>query len=131
MNWTDFLADVFQLCAIPILVACAAYIVAIIKKKTSTLEKETETQLSTKYLDVLKDFVSTCVSATNQTYVEELKKSGTFTEEEKKKAFTKTYEAVMSLLTEEAKKQLAEITEDIPQLISQLIESQVQKNSDK
>jgi hypothetical protein len=47
--------------------------------------------------------ISTCVIATNQTYVESLKQQGKFDAEAQKEAFAKTYNAVIAVLSEEVK----------------------------
>ena len=71
------------------------------------------------------DTVSACVIATNQTYVEALKKDNAFTAEAQKAAFNLTYNAVMAILTEEAKEYLEEIDGDITIYITNKIEAEV------
>lgn len=71
------------------------------------------------------DTVTACVIATNQTYVEALKKKNAFTPEAQKEAFELTYNAVMAILTEDAKKYLAEIYGDVAIYITAKIEAEV------
>ena len=68
------------------------------------------------------------VIATNQTYVESLKKQGKFDAEAQKVAFNQTYEAVMCILSEEAKEYLNEAVGDLNLYITQKIEAEVQLN---
>jgi hypothetical protein len=69
--------------------------------------------------------VTNCVIATNQTYVEALKKNNAFTAEAQKEAFNLTYNAVMAILTEDAKEYLAEIYGDVAAYITNKIEAEV------
>lgn len=77
---------------------------------------------------ILERIVEDCVEATNQTFVDSLKKSGDFTKENQEAAFKKTFEAVRNIITEE-------ITTDkinVEELIKQLIEKTVaRKNTEK
>ena len=74
---------------------------------------------------LLSDTITACVIATNQTYVEELKKNNAFTAEAQKEAFKLTYDAVMAVLTEEAEKCLSEIYGDLAAYITTKIEAEV------
>ena len=78
-----------------------------------------------KYLSMLSTTVTECVIATNQTYVEALKKEGKFDLEAQKKAFEMTQDAVMLILTDEAKKYLSAAVGDLNVYISQQIEAAV------
>ena len=84
--------------------------------------------MAQKYLTLLNDTIVNAVIATNQTYVETLKKEGKFTADAQKTAFTKTYETVMSLLTEDAKKYLVESVNDLEIYITNKIEAEVNFN---
>ena len=78
---------------------------------------------------MLSSTVADCVIATNQTYVETLKKEGKFDLTAQKTAYEMTKTAVMSILTEEAKKYLTLAVGDLNIYISQLIESAVNTES--
>jgi hypothetical protein len=69
--------------------------------------------------------ISDCVVATNQTYVDALKKDNAFTIEAQKEAFKKTYNAVMMVLTDEAKECLTQIYGDLTIYITTKIEAEV------
>lgn len=68
-----------------------------------------------------------CVIATNQTFVESLKKSGSFDEAAQKEAFNRTMNAVMTILSDDAKEYIAEVTGDLKTYLTQLIEAEVNK----
>ena len=81
---------------------------------------------------MLADTISACVVATNQTYVEALKKDNIFTEESAKEAqeeaFKMTYEAIMLILTEDAVTYLTNIYGDLSAYITAQIEAEVNKS---
>ena len=77
---------------------------------------------------MLMDIVETCVVATNQTYVEALKKAGSFDAEAQKTAFRMTYEAVLAILNDEAKEYITEAVGDFNTYLTQQIEATVNFN---
>ncbi len=68
-----------------------------------------------------------CVIATNQTYVDSLKKSGSFDEAAQKEAFNRTMNAIMTILSDDAKEYITEATGDLNIYLTQLIEAEVNK----
>jgi hypothetical protein len=74
------------------------------------------------------DTISKCVIATNQTYVNSLKDSNSFTKEAQEEAFSKTMTAVLAILSEDAKAYITSITGDTETYLTQLIEAEVNKN---
>lgn len=125
MNWLTLLNEIFEVCIIPFLGILTAYIVKYIQIKTEEIQKTTENKLIEKYINMLSSTVSDCVIATNQTYVETLKKEGKFDLTAQKTAYEMTKTAVMSILTEETKKYLTLAVGDLNIYISQLIESAI------
>ena len=117
--------EIFEVCIIPLLGILTTYIVKYIQIKTKEIQKTTENKLIEKYINMLSSTVSDCVIATNQTYVETLKKEGKFDLTAQKTAYEMTKTAVMSILTEETKKYLTLAVGDLNIYISQLIESAV------
>ena len=99
-----------------------------IRVKSKEITAKTENDKADKYIDMLAETISACVIATNQTYVEVLKKQNAFTAEAQKEAFNLTYNAVMSILTDDAKDYLAEIYGDISAYITNKIEAEVNIN---
>ena len=92
------------------------------------ITKEADNEIANKYINLLSETITQCVIATNQTYVESLKKSGSFDAEAQKEAFRRTYESVMNILTVEAKQYLANIYGDLDKYITSKIESEVNIN---
>lgn len=125
LDWLDILYKVFEVALIPILGAAAIYLVALINAKKDELIKKTKDETTKKYIEMLDKTITDCVLATNQTYVEALKKAGSFDVEAQKKAFELTYQAVMTILTDDAHEYLNEVIKDLNTYITNKIESQV------
>lgn len=125
MDFQTLIPVIFQVCLIPLLAILTKYLVAWIQVKTKELTDTKDNEMFTKYMTLLSDTVINCVVTTNQTYVNTLKEQGKFDAEAQKEAFSKTYEAVMRILTDDAKKYLSEVLGDLDLYINTLIESQV------
>ena len=125
LDWLDILYKVFEVAIIPILGAATIYLVTLINAKKDELLKKTKDETIQKYIKMLDKTITDCVLATNQTYVEALKKAGSFDLEAQKKAFELTYQAVMTILTDEAEVYLNEAIKDLNAYITNKIEAQV------
>ena len=121
----EIVKQIFELCVIPILAVAVGFFVNWLKKKANELKIKTENEVLDKYIDMLTDTITSCVIATNQTYVDSLKKQGVFDAEAQKQAFTMTYKAVLDILTEDAKKYLTEAIGDFDIYLKQKIEAEV------
>jgi cobyrinic acid a,c-diamide synthase len=125
MNWMEILTQIFEVCIIPLLGILTVYLVTFINKKKDELVQKSENETLDKYLEMLADTIETCVIATNQTYVESLKNSGSFDAEAQKKAFEDTKTAVLNILGAEAIDYLNTALGDLNVYIEQKIESTV------
>lgn len=125
MEWLSLLYQILEVCVIPLLGVLTAYIIKFINIKSNEIQNKVDSEIGDKYIDMLADTISACVIATNQTYVEALKKQNAFTPEAQKEAFTLTYNAVMSVLTDEAKVYLTAIYGDLTAYITNKIEAEV------
>ncbi len=121
----NLLQNILEVCIIPLLGVLTAYLVNFIKIKSEELAEKSKNEMADKYIKMLTDTITDCVIATNQTYVEALKKDKIFTKEAQEEAFKKTYDAVMLVLTEDAKNYLTEIYGDLTAYISMKIEAEV------
>ena len=128
MDWLNILQQIFELCIIPLLAIITRSLVIYISTKKDELKNKTDNELAKKYLDLLNDTIANCVIATNQTYVEALKKENAFTADAQKVAFEKTYQAVIATLSEEAQKYLPEVVGDLQTYITQKLEASVNQN---
>ena len=128
MNWLKMLYEILEVCIIPLLGILTVYAVKFIKIKSDEITKKTNNEIANKYIDLLSTTISDCVIATNQTYVEVLKKDNAFTAEAQKEAFKLTYDAVMEVLSEDAKTYLTSIYGDLTAYITTKIEAEVNLN---
>lgn len=120
--------EIIEVCLIPLLGVLVTYLVKYINTKSKELEANTDNELAKKYISLLSSTITNCVIATNQTYVETLKKQGKFDVEAQKEAFNMTLNAVKALLTDEAKQYLSEIYGDLNAYITNQIEATVNQN---
>lgn len=125
MNWLNLLYEILEVCIIPLLGLLTVYAVKFIKIKSDEISKKANNETASKYIDLLSNTISDCVIATNQTYVEALKKENAFTVEAQKEAFQLTYDAVMSVLSDDAKVYLTSIYGDLTAYITTKIEAEV------
>lgn len=125
MDWLDILYKVFEVAIIPLLGAATLYLITLIDAKKKEIKDKAKSETAKKYIEMLDDTIINCVVATNQTYVEALKKAGSFDAEAQKQAFKLTYDAVMAILTDEAQMYLNEAIKDLNAYITNKIESGV------
>jgi hypothetical protein len=128
MNWMEMLQQIFQVCIIPLLGVLTTYLIKYIQVKAEEVKTTTDNELTKKYVDMLAKTISDCVIATNQTYVDNMKKENAFDAEAQRHAFQVTYAAVLNLLTDEAKKYLEAFYGDLNGYITNKIEAEVNWN---
>lgn len=121
----NILALIFEVCIIPLLGILTKWICSYFTKKMNEVQARTDNEIFGKYITMLSDTINRCVMATNQTYVDTLKKEGKFDLEAQKTAFNMTKEAVLSILNEEALTYLKNILGDLDTYIDSLIEANV------
>ena len=128
MDWLELLFRIFEVCIIPLLGVLTAYLISFINTKRDQIINESENDMVDKYVGIAADVITTCVIATNQTYVDTLKKEGKFDADAQRNAFNMTAAAVMAILTDEAKDVLTEAFGDLNTYITQQIEASVNTN---
>lgn len=120
MTWNDVLIKFIEVvCGIVVSVA----VPILVNKLKSKIQNEQVNLL----IDRAANLVCQCVMATNQTYVDSLKKSGSFTKEDQALAFEKTKAAVVMLLDSEAKTAIVDTFGDLETWIDTAIESNVRE----
>lgn len=118
MDKMELIQQIFELCIVPLLAVLTGYIVTWIKAKTAEIEQN-------KYTDLISDTIIQCVVATNQTYVEALKKEGKFDAEAQEKAFEITKQAVLAVLTNQARDFIEMSYGDVEAWLNQQIEATI------
>ena len=124
-DWMVIIGDIFEVCIVPLLAVLTGYLVKYINAKSKQITDASENALVDKYVAMLADTITACVIATNQTYVEAMKKQNLFDSDAQKAAFQMTYDSVMSVLTDEAKNYLTSVYGDLNAYIQQKIEAEV------
>lgn len=124
----ELLSQIFEVCIIPLLGVLTTFLIKWINSQMEKIKINTKNETEAKYISMLNDTITSCVIATCQTYVDSLKKQNAFDTEAQKEAFSRTYEAVLKLLTEEATEYLNEAIGDLELYIQQRIESEVKAN---
>lgn len=125
MDWMFVLQQVFKICIFPLLGALTIWIISLIDAKKKEILENNDNKLLAKYLDMLDNTITSCVLATNQTYVESLKAQGRFDLEAQKIAFEKTYNAVLDILADDAYEYLVVAVGDLQSYITSKIEANV------
>ena len=123
----EIVIQIIQVCVIPLLGILTKFLVDFLSAKRDELNSKTDSEIAQKYTNMIYQTVVDCVIATNQTFVESLKKSGSFDEAAQKEAFNRTMSAVMAILSDDAKEYISEATGDLNTYLTQLIEAEVNK----
>lgn len=129
-QYAELIKQIFEICLFPLLGILTTFIIIFISKKAQELKAKTNNELYSKYIDMLEQTIINCVIATNQTYVDALKREGKFDGEAQKIAFQKTYDSVMAILSEDTKAYLNEAIGDLQAYIINQIETQVNLNKE-
>ena len=123
----EIVIQIIQVCIIPLFGILTKFLVDFLSAKRDELNSKTDNEIAQKYTNMVYKTVVDCVISTNQTFVESLKKSGSFDEAAQKEAFNRTMNAVMTILSDDAKEYIAEVTGDLNTYLTQLIEAEVNK----
>ena len=121
----ELLFQIFELCIVPLLAVLTGYLVQWIKAKTAEATEKNQKDVFDKYITMLGETITKCVSATNQTYVDALKQAGSFNAEAQKHAFEMTLNAVINVLGNDAIEYLTAIYGDLTGYLTTLIEAEV------
>ena len=123
----EIMTIILEVAIIPLLIALTGYLVAFIKSKTKEITDRVENDKADKYIYMLSNTITKCVTATNQTYVDNLKKDNAFSKEAQQEALKMTADAVLAILSDEAKTYLPTIVGDLNTYILTQIEAEVKR----
>lgn len=121
----SLLPQLFEICIFPLLGMLTAYIITFLRSKKEEIKQKSKSETAKKYADMLTDTITTCVIATNQTYVDSLKSQNAFDAQAQKQALQMTLNSVLTILSDDAKIYLKEFYGDLNQYIINRIESEV------
>lgn len=125
MDWLNILNQIFQVCIIPLLGLATSVFVFWLKQKMNEGKAKAKNDAAYNALVVLEDIITSCVMATNQTYVGELKDKNAFDAEAQKQALELTYNAVVATASNELKENLGVFVGDLETFIKEKIEQKV------
>lgn len=125
MDWLALIYQIFEVCIIPLLGVLTTYLINYISTQKEKVKEQIGNEKLNKYIDLLAEAIKASVVATNQTYVETLKKEGKFDKEAQLKAFELTKQAVLGILSQDAKICLQEAFGDLNAYIDNSIEATV------
>ena len=120
MEWKDVLEYVLK-------TLCVIIITYGIPTLLSALKKQTDNEYAHKAIDFAGTVIADCVKATNQTFVETLKKEGKFDAEAAKTAFILCKDEVLKILNERTKQAIIDSCGDLETWIKAKIESEVRE----
>lgn len=121
----EILAIAWKYLIIPILIYIANYAVAYFKAKIDDIATKADNEMAKKIILEVNQIVSTCVLATTQTYVSNMKEKDLFDKEAQKEALRMTSETVFSLMSDEMIGYIEGSYGDIEQYITNLIEAKI------
>jgi hypothetical protein len=124
----ELLNEIFEICIIPLLGVLTAFVVQYLKAKSKEIIAGLDNDTAQEYIEMITNTVTNCVIATNQTYVETLKKQNKFDADAQKVAFEKTLNAVIAVLSDDAKNYIVKTTGDLNTYLTNLIEAKVNEN---
>ena len=110
--------------AVPVL---TTYLCKFLYTKWTEGQAKIENEKIATTLDSVVAMVLDVVSSVNQTFVDELKKKGEFTEEAAKEAFNKSKEIALMMLSEDAAEIVATVYGDVDVYLDTLIEATVKQ----
>ena len=125
MDFFQNLLFVVLTAAVPIL---TTYLCKFLYEKWNTAKQQISNKQIQEILGQVIDTVYNCVQTVNQTFTDELKKKGEFTEEAAKEAFDMCKDMVLKMLSEDAKKIIIQVYGDIDIYLNTLIESTVKQS---
>ena len=123
MNWNEIATQV-------ILGIIGVLITGLGSLLTYIINKYVKNEKGKTIADSFKQLVMTNVQSTYQTYVEALKKEGTFDKDAQEKALSRCVDNVKKTMPDAIKKWLGSNYQDITEVIKQMIESCIKESKD-
>lgn len=121
----ELFQEIFRMIILSFFGLITTAISIFIKNKITQIKSTTNDKKAQQYLGFLQETILSCLQATNQTYVDELKRNGQFNEEAHKIALEKTKSAVLNIVTDDVKKYAAILVGDLEVYITEQIEANI------
>lgn len=126
----DAILSILQAVLIAVIPIIAGFLVNFLKKKANEAAVRSGNETASFFIKEIADAISTVVTYVSQTYVDTLKKSGTFTRENQNEALQRAIEKAMEILSQEAKDFIRSMYGNLTNYLTAKIEAEVrqQKN---
>ena len=122
MTTQELIQTILFVMATAIMPVVVKYVVAYLQTKSDILIDSFENETLREYADDAIECVLNAVIAVNQTFVESLKNSGSFTESSQREAFNKAKQLVLSLISDNSKKAIEKLYGDFNTWLENQIE---------
>ena len=123
----EILKDLLYILITATVPVLTTYICKFLYAKWTESKEKIENEKISNTLDNVVTMVLDVVTAVNQTFVDELKKKGEFTEDAAKEAFNKSKETALKMLSEDAIEIITMVYGDIDIYLDTLIEATVKQ----
>lgn len=123
----EFLKDIFLAvitAAVPVL---TAYLVVFIRKAGESAAAKTDSTRAKTYIEEITEAIAAAVNATNQTYVDALKKAGKFDRDAQKEAAQKSLATCLASISPAATRFIESAYGDAKKYLTAKIEAEVRK----
>lgn len=124
----EYIDTIMTLIVIPLLPIVSAYVIALIRKKTHAIEQQISNDKVNNYIGIAEDAVCTAVISVGQTYVDSLKKAGTFDQIAQQQAFTLAKQKAITIMGAAAQRALNSAYADTDAWLDNKIEYYVNVN---
>jgi DICT domain-containing protein len=124
----EMLNSAVMVVIIPILGIIAKYIVAFLKSRLTELEHRIHNDTLSKYMNIAEDAIATAVISVNQTFVDTMKKQGTFDQAAMEKSFVLAKNKALAIMGASAQNVLEDAYDDIDAWLDSKIEFYVNQN---
>lgn len=121
----EFVFELLQAVATAAIPICAAFLVQFLRRKSEEIGAKVDSMTTKELLAEVTDAVTTAVTYTSQTYVDALKKGGSFDKDAQLEALQMAMDKTLSLLSASAKEVLSEIYGDLTAYLETKIEAEV------
>lgn len=128
MDFKAGLQEILYLLLTGVLPLLVVYIINFLRIKIKEQTTSLEDQNLSKYIDTAVEVIGQVVIDVNQTFVDELKKKGSFTEESAREAKEKAVEKCKQLISEKSKEAIEIVYNDFDVYLNSKIEELVKVN---
>lgn len=122
MDFKTFLETIMYLVATVLMPVVVGYIATYLKAKKSVITEQLENEKIRTYADDAFECVMNAVVEVNQTFVDTLKKSGSFSQEAQLEAFKMAKNRVISIISEESMNAITVLYKDFDAWLNTQIE---------